>query len=83
MKHAPAKRHPRHANSLVQLVELTQEELPIAVHTLDELEGLTACVSAEASRHVLEWLAERQQETDPPTGHTCSRCQQPAQYRGH
>lgn len=78
----PEERVRRRAELLAELVELAQEELPQPVETLDELEDLTARVSAEAIRAVLEQLAQRQQELRLPTEHTCTHCQQRAQYKG-
>jgi hypothetical protein len=78
----PAERERRRAELMAELVELAQDELPEPAKTLDELEDLTARVSEEAARHVLEKLAERQQETDRPTERTCPQCQRRAQYKG-
>lgn len=78
----PAERKRRRTELLAELVELAEQELPEPVKTLDELEDLTARVSEEATRHVLEKLAQRQQETEPPGEHACARCQQRAQYKG-
>lgn len=72
----------RRAELLAELVELAQEELPEPPRTLDELEDLTARVSEEATRAVLEKLAQRQQETELPTEHTCAQCHRRAQYKG-
>jgi len=79
---SPAERARRRAELMAELVELAQEELPEPAQTLDELEDLTARVSAEATRAVLERLAERQQETALPKEHTCGHGQRRAQYKG-
>lgn len=78
----PEERARRRAELLAELVELAQEELPEPARTLDELEDLTARVSEEATREVLEKLAERQQERERPEEHTCAQCQRRAQYKG-
>lgn len=78
----PEERARRRAELMAELVELAQEELPEPAKTLDELEDLTARVSEEATREVLEKLAQRQQETQLPTEHTCLQCQRRAQYKG-
>jgi len=78
----PEERTRRRAELMAELVELAQAELPEPAQTLDELEGLTARVSEEATRQVLEKLGERQQETELPREHTCAQCQQRAQYKG-
>ena len=78
----PKERARRRAELMAELVELAQQELPEPPKTLDELEELTARVSEEATREVLEKLAERQQETKRSREHTCTQCQQRAQYKG-
>lgn len=78
----PEERVCRRAALMAELVELAQQELSEPPKTLDELEDLTARVSAEATREVLEKLAERQQETELSPEHTCAQCQERAQYKG-
>src|SRR3982751_5589732 len=78
----PAERERRRAELLAELVELAEQELPAPVKTLDELEELADRVGKEATRQVLEKLAQRQQEAELPTEHTCAHCHRPAQYKG-
>ena len=78
----PEQRAHRRAELMAELVELAQAELPEPATTLDELEDLTARVSQEAAREVLEKLAERQRETPLSKEHICARCQRHAQYKG-
>jgi hypothetical protein len=78
----PEERARRRAELLAELVELAQAELPEPAKTLDELEDLTARVSEEATRQVLEKLAQRQREPELSTEHTCAQCQRRAQYKG-
>jgi hypothetical protein len=78
----PEERARRRAELMAELVKLVQEELPEPAKTLDELEDLTARVSEAATREVLEKLAQRQQEATLPNEHTCTKCQQRAQYKG-
>lgn len=75
-----AERARRRAELMAELVELAQAELPKLAQTLDELEDLTVPISEEVARAVLERLAERQQEPELPTEHTCVQCRRRAQY---
>lgn len=79
---SPEERARRRAELMAELVELARAELPEPAKTLDELEDLTARVSEEATREVLEKLAQRQQETQLPKEHTCAQCHRRAQYKG-
>jgi hypothetical protein len=78
----PAERERRRAELMAELVELAEQELPGPARTLDELEDLADRVGKEATRQVLEKLAQRRQEADLPTEHTCAHCQQRARYKG-
>ena len=78
----PAERERRRAELMAELVELAEQELPEPAKTLDELEELADRVGKEATRQVLERLAQRRQGPSLPTEHTCADCHQPAQYKG-